>query len=143
MTDLPKELYGEGISLIGDKAYELTWRNKKIIEWKVDNPAEKNFELVTTHDMGKTDLREGWGLTYNKFDHLLYATDGSEFVHVFKPDTFEKMAKFPVTAGWNHKIHNLNEIEVIRGGKYLLMNVYHNNHILLVTNGPEGSGKVV
>lgn len=37
-TDLPKELYGEGISMIGDKAYELTWRNKKIIEWQVGNP---------------------------------------------------------------------------------------------------------
>lgn len=49
-TDLPRELYGEGISLIGDKAYELTWRNKKIIEWKLDNPSE-DFKLVETHDM--------------------------------------------------------------------------------------------
>lgn len=91
--------------------------------------------------MGKTDLREGWGLTYNKFDKLLYATDGSEYVNVIEPGTFETKARFPVTALY-HKMRNLNEIEVIRGGKYILMNVYRNNHILLVENGPEGRGQV-
>ena len=27
----------------------------------------------------KTDLREGWGLAYNKFDGYMYATDGTSF----------------------------------------------------------------
>ena len=92
--------------------------------------------------MGKTDLREGWGLTYNKFDKLLYATDGSDYVNVIEPGTFETKARFPVVSWNNHKMKNLNEIEVIRGGKYVLMNMYHNNHIILVENGPVGRGQV-
>jgi glutaminyl-peptide cyclotransferase len=94
-TDLPKELYGEGIALIEDKAFELTWRNKKIIEWAYDG-YDKDFKLNSLIDMTKTDLREGWGLTYNKWDKLLYATDGSHFINVLEPNTFKKVARYPV-----------------------------------------------
>ena len=93
--------------------------------------------------MGKTDLHEGWGLTYNKWDKLLYATDGSHFVNVLEPNTFEKVARFPVTTNAGLHIRNLNEIEAVKNGQYLLMNVYMTNKILLVDNKPGSSGKIV
>ena len=84
---LNADLFGEGITVVGETAYQLTLKENQILEWHI---ADDQLNLVGTHDkLANTGLSEGWGLSFNKKDGLLYGSDGSDKLTVFKPHTFD------------------------------------------------------
>ena len=58
-------------------------------------------------------LREGWGLSHNSKNGLLYASDGSNVIFEIDPESWKTLRKIEVKDKQNKYISNLNELEII------------------------------
>jgi glutaminyl-peptide cyclotransferase len=102
-TKLADDLFGEGMTIISDNIYQLTWHNNKGFIYNL-----KNFEKTGEfHYEG-----EGWGLTTD--DKNLLMSNGSAVITYLNPITFEVIRKITVHDEYR-LIKNLNELEFIRG----------------------------
>lgn len=100
---LPQEYFAEGITLFGDRIYQLTWQNGVCFVYSLSNfRQEKQFRYYG----------EGWGLTND--GKYLIMSDGSETVTFRDPDTFAEVRKITVRAQ-GKPVKNLNELEYIDG----------------------------
>ena len=100
---LPSEYFGEGITILGDKIYQLTWQNGVCFVYD-----RRTFRQITQFRY----YGEGWGLT-NDGKHLIMS-DGSEIITFRDPDTFAEVRKITVRAQ-GKPVKNLNELEFIDG----------------------------
>jgi glutamine cyclotransferase len=115
---LSKEYFGEGIAVLGDRIYQLTWKNGVCVVLNRDT-----FELEKTF----TYQTEGWGLTTDG-DRLIMS-DGTNRLYIRDPETFEELDTIDVYDG-ARAIWNLNELEVV-GGE-IWANVWQTDHIARV-----------
>lgn len=113
-----QEEFGEGITLLGDKIYQLTWLNGKMHIYD-----RKSLKHLTTHNY----KGEGWGLTSD--GTKLYMSDGSHAIRVINPETMEQERRFGVTLRGESLTH-LNELEWINGK--IWANVYTTDHIVII-----------
>ena len=113
-----KEEFGEGITLLGDKIYQLTWLNGKLHIYD-----RKTLKHLATH----TYKGEGWGLTSD--GEKLYMSDGTSHIRVLNPETLVQERRFGVTLR-GESLHNLNELEWIEGK--IWANVYTTNYIVII-----------
>ena len=120
-------LFGEGISILNDKIYQLTYRAQKGFIYNLHD-----FALI---DSFKYDSKEGWGLT-NDGKYLIMSNGSHELIWL-DPVTFKEYKKLQIV---NNKgiINYLNELEYI-GGK-IYANVYTTN--LIIVADPE-TGRVI
>jgi glutamine cyclotransferase len=100
---LPSEYFGEGITILGDKLYQLTWQNGVCFVYD-----RRAFRQITQFRYDG----EGWGLT-NDGKHLIMS-DGSEVITFRAPDTFAEVRRITVRAQ-GKPVKNLNELEYIEG----------------------------
>jgi len=100
---LPSEYFGEGITILGDKIYQLTWQNGVCFVYD-----RRTFRQITQFRYDG----EGWGLT-NDGKHLIMS-DGSEVITFRDPDTFAEVRRITVRAQ-GKPVKNLNELEYIEG----------------------------
>ena len=101
---VPDDYFAEGIAIIGDKIYQLSWRERTA--W-VYNLAD--FKLLR-------ELRysgEGWGLTYDGTN--LFLSDGTHVIRVLNPETFEVVRTIAVNDETGRPLMKLNELEFIKG----------------------------
>ena len=113
--------FGEGIVVLGEKLYQLTWLNGKLHTYD-----RKMLTPLATH----TYKGEGWGLTSD--GTKLYMSDGTHSIRVINPETMVQESRFGVTLQ-GKPLSNLNELEWIEGK--IWANVYTTNYI--VTINPE------
>lgn len=106
---LGDEFFGEGMTLLGDRIYQVTYRSNTGFVYDA-----KTFkELKRFRYNG-----EGWGLTHD--GKRLIMTNGTSRVSFLDPETLEVtgsvIAKYkdPVT-GKEQPVHSLNELEYIDG----------------------------
>ncbi len=99
---LSAEYFGEGVGVIGDRIYQLTWQEHKAF---VYNP---EFELVRSF----TYKGEGWGLTDHK--GRLIMSNGTNTIKFRDPKTFHSVRRIRVTEN-GEPVSGLNELEWIRG----------------------------
>lgn len=109
---LPTGEFGEGIAMIGDKIYMLTWRDQlgRVIDagtFKVD----KEFSYQG----------EGWGMTTDGTNLIL--DQGTHVLKVVDPGTFKTLRTIPVMREDGKPLMQLNELEIIKGE--LWANVWH------------------
>jgi glutaminyl-peptide cyclotransferase len=100
---LNEEYFGEGMAILDNKIYQLTYKNKIGFVYDL-----KNFK-----ETGKFSYQgEGWGLTTD--GKILFMSDGSPEISCIDPATFAVIRKIKVS---DEKIpvNNLNELEFIRG----------------------------
>jgi len=85
-TDLPDNLFGEGIALAGDKIISLTWQAGKGFVF------DKNtlVELSSFSYDG-----EGWGITYDSAQFIM--SDGTATLRMLDTETLEVTATLDVT----------------------------------------------
>jgi glutamine cyclotransferase len=90
----PNDQFGEGLSRVGNRYYQLTYRNGviNIFHENVDEENEENtsFELERTAAIPRDrtcQVPEGWGLTSDGVS--LFMTDGSNRVFRIDPDALE------------------------------------------------------
>jgi glutaminyl-peptide cyclotransferase len=100
---LPANEFGEGITAVGDRLYQLTWRGGR---GHVYNPAT----LAPIDSFTYTG--EGWGLTTD--GRLLYMTDGTSRIRVVDPAGFHELRTIQVRER-DSTVWMLNELEWVRG----------------------------
>jgi glutaminyl-peptide cyclotransferase len=112
---LDPDLFGEGIAVVGDRIYQLTWQERTGFVYD-----RRTFERLETFDY----LGEGWGLTTD--GERLIQSDGSDRLAFRDPATFAETGHVEVRAG-DEPVRNLNELEWIDGEVWA--NVYRTDRI--------------
>ncbi|PKR82003.1 glutamine cyclotransferase [Brumimicrobium salinarum] len=116
--ELDKKYFGEGITIMGDRLYQLTWQEHTCFVY------DKNTleELETFTYTG-----EGWGLC-NDGENLIMS-DGSERIYFRDPNTFGMKKSIEVFSN-NGPVKGLNELEYINGKIYA--NIYTRNKMVII-----------
>lgn len=99
----PNNYYGEGITVVGDRIWELTWQNNVAVEW--DKATMTPLREVPVNG-------EGWGLC-NDGDRLI-RSDGSDRLIFHDPETFAETGSIAVTRD-GVPVSSLNELECVDG----------------------------
>ncbi len=99
---LPQQYFGEGIAILGDRIYQLTWQSHKGFVYDLDLVPIQEFSYAT----------EGWGLTHNG-THLIMS-DGTSSLYFIDPANFSVVGQVQVKDGEN-AVSKLNELEYING----------------------------
>lgn len=125
-SPLGEEHFGEGITILENKLYQLTWQSHRAFVYKLP-------ELEKISELGYPG--EGWGL--NHLNGLLLMSDGSERIEFHKPDDFSLVRSIQV---WDHQnaVSELNELEVVDG--FIYANKYQTDTIVKID---PVSGRVV
>jgi len=124
---LDKKYFGEGITILNDKIYQITYQAQKGFIYNLHD-----FALI---DSFKYQSKEGWGLT-NDGKNLIMSNGTHELIWL-NPNDFSEVKKLQIV---NNKgiVNYLNELEYIDGKIYA--NVYTTN--LIIAADPE-SGRVL
>ena len=103
---LDDKYFGEGITILNDTVYQLTWKEKTVFAYTVhDFKKVKEFPIST----------EGWGITTDGKE--LIVSDGGPNLSFYDPTTFRLLRKQGVMEGGSLAF-NLNELEYIDGFIY-------------------------
>jgi len=103
---VPAEYFAEGLAIIGNKAYQLTWQNHKGFVYDLETfKLEKEFYYDG----------EGWGLATDGKSLIL--SDGTSQIRFLDPATFKVQRTITVTLR-GHGLKDLNELEYIKGEIY-------------------------
>nr|WP_262920488.1 glutaminyl-peptide cyclotransferase [Chryseobacterium timonianum] len=111
----PADVFSEGCTIVGDKVYQLTYRNKIGFIYN-KNTLEKLSEFPLPNVIG-----EGWGLTYDGKN--LVATDGSKYLYFLDVNEPSKVVKTVGVAGNTEIYEHLNELEYHKG--FIYANIWH------------------
>jgi len=118
--DLDSQYFGEGITIINNKIFQLTWQNKTGF---IYNATTWKLEKTFTYDK---DI-EGWGMTND--GKYIYQTDKTEKIWKMDPKT-QKMIDYINVYSGSLKIQSINELEWINGKIYT--NVFQKESIAVV-----------
>lgn len=100
---IAQEHFGEGIALLKNKIYQLTWKSGIVFV----------YDRQTFRKIGEMKYEgEGWGLTSDG-RHLLMS-NGSSTITFRHPDSFKVVRKIEVHDG-SRTVNRLNELEFIQG----------------------------
>ena len=106
ICELPPQLFGEGLTIYGNKIIQLTWQSH--IGFVYDKYSFKLLQEFNYPD-------EGWGITHD--EKRLIMSDGTETLHFLDPETFEEIGQIEVFAN-DIPITRINELEYIQGEIY-------------------------
>ena len=127
IVKLDYEYFGEGLTIINDKIYQLTWKNNIGFIYDLD------FNKIGNFDYGKS--KEGWGLCND--GSFIYKSDGTNKIWILDPETLEEIRFIEVLTN-RSKIKNINELEYIDGKIYA--NTYQfNRDVVIVINPLNGA----
>lgn len=102
--EIPPYLFGEGITVFGDRIIQLCWKARAGLVWDRETLLFiRSFSYPTT---------EGWGITHD--GSRLIMSDGSASLFFLDPQTFSLSKRLKVTDHRGEVVH-LNELEYIRG----------------------------
>lgn len=124
-SDLDARLFGEGLALLGDKLYQLTWESG--LGFVYDRATFRRLSSFSY-------ATEGWGLAVLGTD--LVMSDGSSVLSVRDPETFAELRRIRVEDDRGPVVY-LNELETIDGRIYA--NIYQTDRVVIIN--PE-SGRV-
>lgn len=115
ILNLADELFGEGVTIFGDRIIQLTWQ--KHIGFVYD---KNSFELQQEF----TYPTEGWGLTHD--GQRLIMSDGTPILYFRDPATLAEIGRVEVFDE-NGPVILLNELEYINGEVFA--NIYRTDRI--------------
>ncbi|KAK9063182.1 hypothetical protein SSX86_017052 [Deinandra increscens subsp. villosa] len=96
--------FGEGLTLLGERLYQLTWLTNTGFIYDRNNLSKvEKF----SHHMG-----DGWGFATD--GKVLYGSDGSSSLYQINPQTMEVLQKHVIKYK-DREVYNLNELEYING----------------------------
>jgi len=124
--DVAPAYFAEGMTIFGDKIYQLTWQSKKGFIYDL-----KDFKQIDNFSYGQSI--EGWGLTND--GEKFIKTDGTEKVWFLDAETCKENGYIEAYSN-KQKVKDLNELEFVNGKIYA--NVWQKN-ILLIMNPKNGA----
>ena len=123
---LDSAYFGEGITVLHDTLYQLTYQEGVVFVYDV-----KTFRKLTQLPF----KGEGWGLT-NDGKNII-ASNGSSSLYYYEPGTFKLLKEVNVTENGN-AVPNVNELEYVDG--YIYANQWQYNYIIKID---PNSGNVI
>ncbi len=117
--DLDKKYFGEGISILNDKIYQLTWKSGIAFQY--------DLNLIKINEFPYGQSKEGWGLCND--GKVLYKSDGTEKIWMINPVDFKEKDFINVYTD-KHKIKKINELEWVRGK--IFTNVWMKNALAVI-----------
>jgi glutamine cyclotransferase len=102
-VELDSDFFGEGIAVVGDRVYQLTWQEGTCFVYD-----RETFELLESFSYAT----EGWGLTTDG-DRLIMS-DGTSRLYFRDLATFEQIGHVDVRDG-DEPVFDLNELEYVDG----------------------------
>ena len=121
-TKQEKEYFSEGATIVGDKVYQLTWKEKKGFVY------DKNSLKLLSEFEYPNLIGEGWGLTFDG-THLLLS-DGTKNIYFIDPAKPSEVVKYISVAGNSEVYDQLNELEYYKG--FIYANVWQTANILKI-----------
>jgi glutamine cyclotransferase len=117
---LDNTYFGEGITILDNKIYQLTWRSGIGFVYNL-----KDMKKLDNFKYGKS--KEGWGLTND--GKKLYKSDGTEKIWILDPETL--IEEDHIETVTNKSIFNqANELEYVDGKIYA--NVYQKPSVMII-----------
>ena len=111
-------IFAEGLTVLGDKVYQLTWRNRMLLVYHRKDLRPDHWLPIAG---------EGWGLT-NDGVELIYS-DGSAKLYFMSPDTEKVLRDITVTEN-GEPVSQLNELEWVDGK--IWANVWRSDRIVII-----------
>lgn len=115
---LAPELFGEGITILNRRLYQLTWQSERVFVYDAENLTLTRSFMIQG---------EGWGLTND--GRRLIMSNGSNRLAFLDPETFDVVDRLEVTHH-GRLVSNLNELEWIDGLIYA--NVWQSDRIVMI-----------
>ncbi|KAB1067638.1 glutaminyl-peptide cyclotransferase [Tamlana haliotis] len=103
--NLDDAYFGEGLTVLNDKVYQLTWQKGTGFVYDANT-----LEKINSFKYGNS--KEGWGLCH--IDNTIYKSDGTEKIWLLNPDTLTEEDYIQVYTN-KGKIVGINEMEWIDG----------------------------
>lgn len=124
---LDARFFGEGITIMNGKMYQLTYRERTGFV----------YDLATMKQLQTFSYKadEGWGMT-NDGTHIIFS-DGTDKLHFIDPATFAEVKLLSVSDQYG-KVSLINELEYING--FIYANQYETDLLLKIDTA---TGKVV
>ena len=116
--NLERRHFGEGITILDDKIYQLTWVSN--VGFVYDK--ESFNQLSSFYVSG-----EGWGITHNN-EHLIIS-DGSSYLRFLDTETQSEVKRIQVIDELG-PVSNLNELEYINGE--IWSNIWYQDYIVRI-----------
>jgi glutaminyl-peptide cyclotransferase len=123
-TDLESQYFGEGITVLNDKVYMLSWQAKTGFVYDA-----LSLEKLDSFKYGQS--KEGWGLCND--GARLYKSDGTENIWILDPATLIEQEKIQVCTN-NRILKGINELEWVNGKIYA--NTWQQNREVAVIVNP-------
>ena len=124
--DLPGEFFGEGITILGGKIYQVTWKEMTAFVYDMDFKLFKEMRY----------LGDGWGLTNDGTNLIM--SDGSHVIRFLNPEDFKTVRTIAIKDENEKPIMQINELEFVNGE--IWANVYQTGWILRID---PASGKLL
>jgi glutamine cyclotransferase len=126
IRNLDQELFGEGITVFGERIYQLTYKSQ--VGFIYDKSTFQEIQKIYYQN------QEGWGLTHNGEELIM--SDGTNIIYFLDPEMFTINRQIEVYHN-EGPANMLNELEYINGK--IWANRYYTDEIVIID--PE-SGKV-
>lgn len=124
---LDPRYFGEGITVLNNKMYQLTWEEKTGFI----------YDARTYKKLGEFSYNTpGWGLTHDNKNLIM--SDGTDKLYFMDTTNLQVVKTVTVTDPTGVKVKNLNELEYVDG--YVFANVYETAMILKID---PNNGKVI
>lgn len=119
--DLESTLFGEGITILNDTLYQLTWQDHIVLVYSLKDlkPVRKAYWP-----------NEGWGITHDGTNLII--SDGTDKLYFVRPGDF-KLLKIVSVSNNAGPVYKLNELEYIDG--YVYANQWETDNILKIDPG--------
>lgn len=132
-TDLPADMFGEGITVAGDSIWQITWQDGVAIRRDKNTLAE--LERVSYEG-------EGWGLCHDRGADRLIMSDGTDHLTFRDVSTFAADGGVDVRSANGEPVARINELECVPdqdGRVQVWANIWQTDEIVRID---PGSGRV-
>ena len=113
------DLFGEGLTLVGDEIIQLSWREGRALRW----------DRTTFEPRGEFRyLGEGWGICWDQVHSRLLMSDGTPTLTHRDRDDFAVVATTTITRN-NKPVERINELECVEG--LVVANIWMTTEIIV------------
>jgi glutaminyl-peptide cyclotransferase len=116
--DLTRDIFGEGMTILNGKAYQISWQNGLAWSYNLED-----FKLLKEFRY----QGEGWGLTNDGTNLIM--SDGTHVIRFINPENFETISTIPVFQENGQPLMKINELEWVNGE--IWANIWHSEQINL------------
>lgn len=119
-VELQEYYFGEGLTILEDKIYHLTWQSGEGLVYDLQTMAQLNT-------FAYADSKEGWGLC-NDGEHL-FKSDGTDKIWMLNSSTLEEVSYIQPTTN-SSILNQVNELEWVEGKIYA--NTYQKDSVVII-----------